>query len=147
MHMCGGGLQQLVVISDEIYRNMVRYLHGAAGGGATSLVSLDAPTSRLVCSSVFSLLQCFSGHDFHSMGELSVNVPVLVIGGMAKEFLVPGWRVGWILIHDRHNAFANVRKGLFNVTTLTMGTPTPLQVKNLPPSAVFCASLCVCVCV
>ena len=44
------------------------------------------------------------------MGDLSRNVPVLSVGGMAKEFLVPGWRVGWILIHDRAGAFAKVRQ-------------------------------------
>ncbi len=29
-----------------------------------------------------------------------------------SRFLVPGWRVGWILIHDKNGAFEEVRTGL-----------------------------------
>lgn len=50
----------------------------------------------------------FKGTTFHAMGELSDNVPTLSIGGMAKEFLVPGWRVGWILVHDRNSVLDEV---------------------------------------
>jgi aspartate/methionine/tyrosine aminotransferase len=35
---------------------------------------------------------------FHPIASLSTNVPVLEIGGLAKRWLVPGWRVGWINI-------------------------------------------------
>jgi len=30
------------------------------------------------------------------------------------RYLVPGWRMGWIMIHDRHNAFHEV----INIRTL-----------------------------
>ncbi|CAE7915216.1 Tat, partial [Symbiodinium sp. KB8] len=51
----------------------------------------------------------FSDVEFHALGELSKNVPVLATGGLAKEFLVPGWRVGWVVVHDRNGVFAEVR--------------------------------------
>ena len=38
------------------------------------------------------------------MAAASENVPVLTVGGTAKKFMVPGWRMGWILIHDRNDA-------------------------------------------
>lgn len=44
------------------------------------------------------------------MGELSSTVPVLSVGGLAKEFLVPGWRVGWVMVHDKNGVFEEVRQ-------------------------------------
>ena len=34
----------------------------------------------------------FDGFSFTSIADLSENVPILAISGIAKEFLVPGWR-------------------------------------------------------
>lgn len=50
----------------------------------------------------------FKGHEFHPIATLTKTVPVLTTGGLAKRWLVPGWRVGWIFIHDRGNRFAQV---------------------------------------
>lgn len=43
----------------------------------------------------------FPGQRYHSLGSLSRDVPVLSCSGLTKRFLVPGWRMGWIVIHDR----------------------------------------------
>jgi tyrosine aminotransferase len=55
------------------------------------------------------------------MASLTETVPILAAGGIAKEFLVPGWRVGWLTIHDRNGIFANVKAGLFALTQLILG--------------------------
>ena len=44
----------------------------------------------------------FKGQQFHSIASLSRNVPVLSCGGIGKQYLVPGWRLGWILIYDKN---------------------------------------------
>ena len=49
--------------------------------------------------------QAFSGHEFVSVAEVSKRVPVLSCGAVSKKFMIPGWRVGWILIHDKEGAF------------------------------------------
>ena len=69
----------------------------------------------------------FEGHQFHPVASLTSEVPVLSVGGIAKEFLVPGWRVGWILIHDRNDVFTEVRKGLMKLTQLIIGANTLVQ--------------------
>ena len=46
------------------------------------------------------------------MAAVSKSAPVVQCGGLAKEFLVPGWRVGWLCVHDRNDVLADVRKGL-----------------------------------
>lgn len=66
----------------------------------------------------------FSGREFVSIASMSSDVPVLSVGGLSKQFVVPGWRAGWILIHDRHRILENgsVRAGIEKLSTrmLTM---------------------------
>jgi len=38
--------------------------------------------------------------SFTPIATVSGSVPVLAVGGLAKEFVVPGWRVGWIVMHE-----------------------------------------------
>ena len=47
----------------------------------------------------------FRGKTFHSLASVNHEVPILVCSSMSKRYLVPGWRVGWILIHDPVGAF------------------------------------------
>ncbi|KAJ1893477.1 hypothetical protein LPJ66_005735, partial [Kickxella alabastrina] len=63
----------------------------------------------------------FSGQVFTSTATLTSTVPILTLSGLAKQWLVPGWRIGWILINDRNNVFENVRRGLFALSTLING--------------------------
>lgn len=70
----------------------------------------------------------FSGCAFHSLASLSSDVPVLACGGLAKRWLVPGWRLGWILIHDRNNVFGSeIRQGLVKLSQRILGACTIVQ--------------------
>ncbi|KAL1924676.1 uncharacterized protein VTP21DRAFT_4330 [Calcarisporiella thermophila] len=70
----------------------------------------------------------FSPHIFYPLASLSATVPVLTVSGLGKRFLVPGWRVGWILIHDPVNAFAKeARDGLVSVSQLILGANSLIQ--------------------
>lgn len=51
----------------------------------------------------------FRPHRFYPLASLTETVPVLAVGGLAKRYLVPGWRVGWVLVHDRRGLFTEVR--------------------------------------
>ncbi|KAI8320599.1 putative tyrosine aminotransferase [Martensiomyces pterosporus] len=88
----------------------------------------------------------FSGQTFTPAATLTSTVPILTLGGLAKQWLVPGWRIGWILIHDRSNAFSGVRHGLFALSTLINGPCAIVQAAipkifdNVPGS--FLPELC-----
>ncbi|XP_065913496.1 tyrosine aminotransferase-like isoform X3 [Dysidea avara] len=70
----------------------------------------------------------FKGQHSYPIATLSKNVPILSCGGMAKKYLVPGWRVGWILIHDRHDRFKKeVVPSLINVSRKSLGITTLVQ--------------------
>ncbi|KAG5684610.1 hypothetical protein PVAND_013835 [Polypedilum vanderplanki] len=80
----------------------------------------------------------FPGNEYFSMASLSKNVPILSCGGTTKRFLVPGWRLGWIIVHDRHGAFSEVRQGLLNLSARILGPNSLVQgalpaiLKNTP---------------
>ena len=48
----------------------------------------------------------FGDNIFTSMAEIMLEmgrtVPVIVTSGLAKQYLVPGWRVGWAVFYDRY---------------------------------------------
>lgn len=69
----------------------------------------------------------FEGYEFFPIASLSKNVPVLTCGGIAKAFLVPGWRVGWVVVHDRQGLFEEVKIGLQKQSQLILGANTLAQ--------------------
>jgi len=75
----------------------------------------------------------FAGETFTSVAEISHTVPVLSIGAVSKRCLVPGWRCGWIVVHDRNNilADANVIEALVRQQMITLG-PCGLIQEALP---------------
>eukprot|EP00106_Octopus_bimaculoides_P006514 XP_014773956.1 PREDICTED: tyrosine aminotransferase-like [Octopus bimaculoides] len=70
----------------------------------------------------------FHDQTFHSVASLSTDVPVLTCSGIAKRFLVPGWRMGWIVINDRGGVFEKeIRGGLLNLSQKILGPCTLVQ--------------------
>lgn len=69
----------------------------------------------------------FEGHPMFPMASLTTKVPILTAGGLAKEFIVPGWRVGWFAIHDPIGAFDELRKGMMSLTQITIGANALVQ--------------------
>nr|AQX17834.1 tyrosine aminotransferase [Bathyctena chuni] len=65
--------------------------------------------------------------DSKSFGELSTNVPILSCGGLAKRWLVPGWRVGWLIVHDRHERLSQVKDGLIRLCQVILGANALIQ--------------------
>ncbi|XP_028666005.1 tyrosine aminotransferase isoform X2 [Erpetoichthys calabaricus] len=70
----------------------------------------------------------FPGSRYYPIAPLSTDVPILSCGGLAKRWLVPGWRLGWILIHDRKDLFGSeIREGLIRLSQRILGPCTIVQ--------------------
>lgn len=71
----------------------------------------------------------FSDHIFTAMASVKSDVPILSVGGISKQFVVPGWRLGWVLMHDRGNVLKNGKmyKGMQQLTTRMLVPNTPAQ--------------------
>jgi len=61
----------------------------------------------------------FPSVSFHSFAALSREVPIVTVGGLSKQFIVPGWRLGWVVLHDPVGALdrGGYRDGLQRLTT------------------------------
>ena len=101
---------RLPIISDEMY------------GEPNKLVTLYFEFTRQIAANMV-----FKGESFHAMAELTSEVPILTMGGVAKQFLMPGWRVGWILVQDRHNRLKAVREALNSISQLILGASSVVQ--------------------
>ena len=73
----------------------------------------------------------FRGKTFHSLASVSHEVPILVCSSMSKRYLVPGWRVGWILIHDPVGAF---KKEVYNLAIVLLFSKRVLFFEKCIPS-------------
>ena len=54
-------------------------------------------------------------------------MPILTTGGIAKRYMVPGWRLGWVLVHDRQGLFRDVRAGLVRLSQIILGANSLVQ--------------------
>lgn len=65
---------------------------------------------------------------FISLSSLSQSVPILTCGGISKTCLIPGLRLGWIIINDKANNFdPSIRNGLSRLTQRLMGPNSLVQ--------------------
>lgn len=71
----------------------------------------------------------FGCNVFYPMATLSKTVPIIAVGGLAKQFLVPGWRVGWIIVHDRNHILRDVRTAYSRLSLNILGANSLIQVK------------------
>ncbi|XP_070575350.1 tyrosine aminotransferase-like [Ptychodera flava] len=76
----------------------------------------------------------FPGEKYYNLASLTTEVPILACGGLTKRYLCPGWRTGWIIVHDRNNVFdKEVRDGLLRLSQRILGPNTLVQaaMKNI----------------
>ncbi len=76
---------KLPIIADEVYGDMVIII----------LLSCF-----LQIFNALTLFKVFPGEEFYYVSELTQTVPVLSCNALSKRFMLPGWRFGWIAIHD-----------------------------------------------
>jgi len=79
---------RIPIVADEVYGDLV--FRGTSEESDNSNNSSDTIMGQL----------------FHPMALVAARagrtVPVITVSGLAKQFLLPGWRVGWICFHDKY---------------------------------------------
>lgn len=51
----------------------------------------------------------FGSNPFVPMGVFGPTVPVLTLGSISKRWVVPGWRLGWIVTSDPNGVFKETK--------------------------------------
>ena len=71
------------------------------------------------------------GKPHYPLGELTDEVPIFTIGALSKMFLVPGWRVGWVIIYDKHNRLGEIRDAMYRIKNMLLHPP-PFIMQAIP---------------
>lgn len=69
----------------------------------------------------------FDDREGYSFGDVSEEVPIISVGGIAKRYLAPGWRLGWIILHDRKGRLEKARHAIRSLTQIILGANTLVQ--------------------
>ena len=69
------------------------------------------------------------GEKFHLIVSVATDVPVLICGEIRKQFLVPGWCLSWILIHDQIDTSPSIKRCLLCVNVVAAINATTLNFK------------------
>ncbi|KAL9246958.1 hypothetical protein vseg_020436 [Gypsophila vaccaria] len=49
----------------------------------------------------------FGGNPFVPMAVFASTVPVITLGSLSKRWIVPGWRLGWLVVNDTQGILLN----------------------------------------
>jgi tyrosine aminotransferase len=71
----------------------------------------------------------FEGHRYHPMAAVEpLGCPVLTCSGLAKRFLVPGWRFGWLLFSPSCGSVLDqIRIGVADLACVLLGATSVVQ--------------------
>ena len=79
--------------------------------------------------------EIYDGLDFtgeqRSVASLSPDVPVFVLNGVSKVYYAPGWRIGYLGIHDPKGRMQLVRDGIERLLRSRLCASTPAQLGYL----------------
>jgi aspartate/methionine/tyrosine aminotransferase len=83
----------------------------------------------VISDEIYGLIT-FDGVKAKSIASVAGDVPTIVLSGMSKFFMAPGWRVGYVAFHDPEGKMEEVQKTATEVWKLyghTMKSmPTPI---------------------
>lgn len=74
----------------------------------------------------------FEPHKFYPMAQIVAEcgdqVPVITTSGLAKQYLLPGWRVGWVVFHDNiRGSLQEVEAGAKRLAQVILGSSHLIQ--------------------
>ncbi|KAH7533392.1 nicotianamine aminotransferase 1 [Ziziphus jujuba] len=74
--------------------------------------------------------QAFGSNPFVAMAEFASIVPVMTLGSLSKQWVVPGWRIGWIVASDPNGILqqSGVMECITSYVEMSSDPPTFLQV-------------------
>lgn len=87
------------------------------------------PNCVIVADEIYDGLD-FTGEQ-RSVASLSPDVPVFVLNGVSKVYYAPGWRIGYLGIHDPKGRMQLIRDGIERLLRSRLCASTPAQLGYL----------------
>ena len=67
------------------------------------------------------------GNKHIAIASLSTEVPVITFGGLSKNYIMPGWRVGWAIFHDPIGNMKDYREAINKLLRARLCAPHAQQ--------------------
>jgi len=83
------------------------------------------PNCMIIADEIYDGLD-FTGTQI-SVASQSTTVPVFTLNGVSKVYYAPGWRIGYLAIHDPTGRLVDVRDGIERLLRSRLCASTPAQ--------------------
>lgn len=74
----------------------------------------------------------FDGQKHISIAAVAKDVPVITFGGLSKNYIMPGWRVGWAIFSDPTKVMGAYREAVNKLLRARLCAPHPQQYMVAP---------------
>ncbi|KAL3095285.1 hypothetical protein niasHS_007384 [Heterodera schachtii] len=81
----------------------------------------------IIADEIYGDLTYAEGAKFHPLATLSPRVPIITCDGIGKRYLVPGWRLGWLIMHNRFGVLSDVKAGIVSLSQKIVGPCALIQ--------------------
>jgi alanine-synthesizing transaminase len=61
------------------------------------------------------------------MAAVAPDIPVVTLGGLSKNYLVPGWRIGWGIVSGESASVRNYCEGIYKLLRARLSANYPMQ--------------------
>ena len=102
---------------------------GAEDVDALLNIARAYPNCIVVADEIYDGLD-FTGRQV-SVASRSPDVPVIALNGVSKVYYAPGWRIGYMALHDPNGRLTLVRDGLERLLRSRLCASTPAQMGYL----------------
>ena len=85
----------------------------------------EYPNCFIIADEIYDGLD-FTGHQV-SIASRSDSVPVITLNGVSKVYYAPGWRIGYMALHDPSNSFDEVKDAIERLLRSRLCASTPAQ--------------------
>ncbi len=92
---------------------------------AVMTLASDHPNLIVVADEIYDGLD-FTGQRV-SIASRAKQVPVVTLNGVSKVYFAPGWRLGYLALHDPDGRLCAIRDGLERLLRARLCPPTPAQ--------------------
>lgn len=136
-HGWGIDLDDIEKKMDESVRLLVLINPNNPTGNVTTTEEIDKvisivkkwPNCMIVADEIYDGLDYTGKHV--SIASRSDCVPVFALNGVSKVYYAPGWRIGYLAIHDPTKVMGEVRDGIERILRSRLCASTPAQLGYL----------------
>ncbi len=69
----------------------------------------------------------FDGEKHTPLASLTNEIPIVTFNGLSKNYICPGWRVGWMVFTGPKNEIAEYKEAVFKMARARLSAPGPFQ--------------------